>query len=121
MKKVFFTGVFALALVAIVGYGINKNQNVEQLSDLALQNVEALAQEEGGGNYKRNFTSAVVWYESDASINVGVSTTEPGLWASWTGNWKSIVCCVVGVDMDACNFTMEDPECKRRVKRGPRY
>ncbi len=48
MKKVFFTGVFALVLVAIIGYGINKNQNVEQLSDLALQNVEALAQFELG-------------------------------------------------------------------------
>ncbi len=29
MKKVFFIGVFALALVAVVGYGINKNQNVK--------------------------------------------------------------------------------------------
>ncbi len=59
MKKVFFTGVFALALVAIIGYGINKNQNVEQLSDLALQNVEALAQEEGGtgGGYSCSVTS----------------------------------------------------------------
>ncbi len=65
MKKVFFTGVFALALVAIIGYGINKNRNLEQFSDLALQNIEALAQEEGGGDKPIEFQTMVFCVSPD--------------------------------------------------------
>jgi hypothetical protein len=45
MKKKNLSGVFALALLATAGFGVHKSMksNVE-LSDLALANVEALAQ-----------------------------------------------------------------------------
>ena len=53
MKKKILSGVFALALLATAGYGVNRSMNSKvNLSDLALQNVLALAEVEnpGGGN-----------------------------------------------------------------------
>lgn len=44
--KIGFVAVFA----AIAGYGVYVNQKADAMSDLALANVEALAQSEGGGN-----------------------------------------------------------------------
>lgn len=41
---------FVAAFVAIAGYGVYTNQKSEALSDLALANVEALAQSEGSGS-----------------------------------------------------------------------
>jgi len=47
MKKKIFSSVFALALLATAGWGANKSMsNDADLSDLALSNVEALAQNE---------------------------------------------------------------------------
>ena len=47
MKKKVLSGVFALALLAATGYGVNKSMKSNaNLSDLALNNVEALAQSE---------------------------------------------------------------------------
>ncbi|ULB33759.1 NVEALA domain-containing protein [Proteiniphilum propionicum] len=47
MKKKILSGVFALALLATAGYGVNKSMNGNaNLNDLALANVEALAQSE---------------------------------------------------------------------------
>ncbi|RNC63291.1 NVEALA domain-containing protein [Proteiniphilum sp. X52] len=47
MKKKILSGLFALALLATAGYGVNKSMNGNaNLSDLALANVEALAQGE---------------------------------------------------------------------------
>lgn len=69
MKKKIFSGVFALALLLIAGYGVNRSMNsYADLSDLALRNVLALAQIENpdpgedGGNVvkakrKVNYTS----------------------------------------------------------------
>lgn len=49
MKKKILSGV-ALALLITAGYGVNKNMNGnENLSNLALSNVEALASGEGPG------------------------------------------------------------------------
>jgi hypothetical protein len=50
MKKVILGGVAAIvvAVLAVVNVSMN-SQNENLLSDLALANVEALAQEEGGG------------------------------------------------------------------------
>ena len=49
MKKKVFSGVFALALLATAGWGVNKSMsNDAGLSDLALANVEALANGESG-------------------------------------------------------------------------
>ena len=50
MKKVILNSIFALALLVIAGYGVNKSMNSDAiLSDLALANVEALAQNENPG------------------------------------------------------------------------
>ena len=51
MKNKIFSSVFALALLATAGYGVNKRMKSDSgLSDLALANVEALAQNESGGS-----------------------------------------------------------------------
>ena len=50
MKKVILNSIFALALLVTAGYGVNKSMNNDaNLSDLALANVEALAQNENPG------------------------------------------------------------------------
>lgn len=47
MKKVLLSSIFAVALIATIGFGVNKSMNSDaNLSDLALSNVEALAQGE---------------------------------------------------------------------------
>jgi|AGTN01.2.fsa_nt_gi hypothetical protein len=44
MKKKFLSGIFALTLLVTAGYGVNKSMKSDvYLSDLALSNVEALA------------------------------------------------------------------------------
>ncbi|MDD4158720.1 MULTISPECIES: NVEALA domain-containing protein [Proteiniphilum] len=52
-KKTILSSIFAIALVAVAGMGITKSVNNDaNLSDLALANVEALADSEsGGGGY----------------------------------------------------------------------
>jgi hypothetical protein len=50
MKKKVLSGLFALALLATVGFGVNKSMKSNTgLSELALANVEALAQVEDPG------------------------------------------------------------------------
>jgi len=63
MKKKVLSGLFALALLVATGYGVNQSMKSEaNLSDLALSNVEALAQNEGGGDYCDTYcTPAVGW------------------------------------------------------------
>lgn len=49
MRKKFFSGVFALALLATAGWGVNKSMsNDSNLTGLALANLEALAYIEWG-------------------------------------------------------------------------
>ena len=51
MRKKILSGVFALALLATAGLGVNRSLKSDAgLSDLALANVEALAQGEDGTN-----------------------------------------------------------------------
>lgn len=52
MKKIILSSIFAVALIATVGFGVNKSMKSDtNLSDLALANVEALADgESGSGN-----------------------------------------------------------------------
>ncbi|ULB35533.1 NVEALA domain-containing protein [Proteiniphilum propionicum] len=51
MKKKILSGLFALALLATAGFGVNKSlKSNANLSDLALSNVEALANGESGGS-----------------------------------------------------------------------
>ncbi|KAF5037683.1 NVEALA protein [anaerobic digester metagenome] len=50
MKKKILSGLFVLALLATAGFGVYKSLNGNvNLSDLALANVEALAQDKSGG------------------------------------------------------------------------
>jgi len=52
MKKKILSGVFCLALLATAGFGVHKSMKSDaNLSDLALSNVEALAQSEGATSY----------------------------------------------------------------------
>ena len=49
MKKKVLSCLFSLALLATAGFGVNKSMNSDaKLSDLALANVEALADGEDG-------------------------------------------------------------------------
>ncbi len=48
MKKKFFQVAFVSAVVAVAGYGMYENQSKENLSNVMLENVEALATGEGG-------------------------------------------------------------------------
>lgn len=43
MRKKILSGVFALGLLATVGFGVNKSMSSTDLNDLVLSNVEALA------------------------------------------------------------------------------
>jgi hypothetical protein len=52
MKKKILSGIFALALLISTGYGVSKSMKSNAgLSDLALMNVEALAQTESGNGF----------------------------------------------------------------------
>lgn len=50
MKKKIFFGALTLALMTTIGYGVQRMQNQVILTGLALENMEALAQSEGGTN-----------------------------------------------------------------------
>lgn len=49
MKK-YILGIAVIATAAIAGWNYQQNQESVELSDLALENVEALARDEGSGN-----------------------------------------------------------------------
>ena len=49
MKKSIFKLVFSSAFVLAAGYSVYASQQNAEMSDLALDNVEALANDEGGG------------------------------------------------------------------------
>lgn len=49
MKKKLISAAFVVAIALTAGYNVYNSQNKEALSDLALDNVEALASGEGGG------------------------------------------------------------------------
>lgn len=48
MKKKLISAAFVVAIALTAGYNVYNSQNKEALSDLALDNVEALASGEGG-------------------------------------------------------------------------
>ena len=65
MKKKILSGLFALALLATAGYGVNKSMKSEaNLSDLALNNVEALA----NGEIEDYYGYQLKEYESGCKI-----------------------------------------------------
>ena len=72
MKKKFFKLTLAMAFAAVAGYGIYANQTKEQtMSDIMLENVEALARDESGSSVSccENCRGAYcgVFYPADGS------------------------------------------------------
>jgi len=71
MKKKLFFGFAVLAIAAVGTFTMNVNSNDYGLSDIALANVEALAQSEGGSGcqgcleWKKDFDSAGVKCKSN--------------------------------------------------------
>ena len=71
MKKKIFSGVFALALLATEGWGVNKSMsNDAGLSDLALANVEALADGENGGTPVRTCYIGKIYEDAGAPTSI---------------------------------------------------
>lgn len=53
MKKNLFGAIILVVIIAgIVGYNVYISRSVIQLSDIALVNIDALAQDEGSGEFK---------------------------------------------------------------------
>ena len=63
MKTKILGGIFALAVMVATGYGVNKSaQNDADLLEMALKNVEALADEEiGNGKWIVTVYSPTHW------------------------------------------------------------
>lgn len=121
MKKLF--NLKNIVIVTLLGVSISGVMNAydyiatSNVSKMLLQSTEALALGDLGGGFYKNFKKETVWYNSEISGGATVSE-KPGFWVS--GTWKSMVCCVNGTDMDACNFNLEDSECASRVTRNAR-
>lgn len=93
MKAKLIIGFIVVAVAALVGWNIQKNQEKVVLSDLALANVEALAQDEGEwgpavikdcytafSGYDGNVYLTCSQYSSDSSIHYpcgAVSSQKP--------------------------------------------
>ena len=85
-EKENFIGRIRLALLATAGFGVNKSMsNKAQLSDLALANVEALAQDEGGGMANK---CCPIW---NVTIEIG-GTIWPKVTCSTGGSYKCEDC-----------------------------
>ncbi|RNC63289.1 NVEALA domain-containing protein [Proteiniphilum sp. X52] len=84
MQKKILSGLFALALLATAGFGVHKSMNSDaDLSDVALANVEALAQgESGGGNKCYN---SITTKEGSQILYCGTCKYEPGTNTFWSG------------------------------------
>ena len=78
MKKVVKLA-FVAAFVAVAGYGVYANQTSDAMSDLALANVDALAQGEsgGGGSYCCAPYSIVCYYVLGGGVVYGLKLPLP--------------------------------------------
>ena len=118
MKKLIISAICLLALAAgVSSYVYYRTHQIVAKNQLAIENVDALTTGELPGGWCKNFKSATVWYISGSSVSTGVSLTEPGVIAQLMYDWTSMVCCIEGTDMDACDMNCENDECKRRVTR----
>ena len=121
MKKLF--NLKNVVIVTLLGVSISGVMNAydyiatSKVSKILLQSTEALAGGDLGGGFYKNFKKEERWYNSKISGGLSVSE-KPGFWVS--GDWVSMMCCVNGTDMDACNFELEDSECAKRVERNSR-
>jgi len=95
MKAKLIIGFVAVAVMALAGWNINKSQDKVVLSELALANVEALAQDEGGwgptvikdcytafNGYDSNIYLTCSQYSQDASVYYpcGSATSQKPAW-----------------------------------------
>ena len=121
MKKLFnLKNVVVVTLLGVSVSGVTNAYDyivTSNVSTLLLQSTEALALGDLGEGFYKNFKKETVWYNSEIAGGAAVNE-KPGFWVS--GTWKSMVCCVNGTDMDACNFNLEDSECASRVTRNAR-
>ena len=75
MKKKIFGAAIIAAMAVAAGWNFNQSKNETQLSDLALANVEALANPEGPGGptfYNRRIVDEITSMEF---LEIGVKTT----------------------------------------------
>lgn len=49
MKRIMLSAIFMLVMATVTAWNMYKNRTVTKLSDLTLDNIEALASEDGGG------------------------------------------------------------------------
>lgn len=97
MKKKILLGIFALAIIASVGFGMNKSVKSDaNLSDLAMANIEALANNEGGGN-----VGEIPCYGTIRVDPNDPDTYEP-LWAITLCNGCELVNCYQYMDKGLC-------------------
>lgn len=76
MKKKILGIAVVVAVAVAAGWNINQSNNDIQLSDLALNNVEALASGEGGssGYCNRSGAGCIIRYSDGSSTHI------PGRW-----------------------------------------
>ncbi len=118
MKRKSFVAVGLLLMAVGMSFFVySRHHAAESRNPLAMANVEALTKDEFPAGWCKNFKSSTVWYIEGSSFSTGVSLVEPGILAQLTQNWVSMVCCLMGTDMDACNMQCENDECARRVER----
>ncbi|WP_436417266.1 NVEALA domain-containing protein [Petrimonas sulfuriphila] len=80
MKKKLLSGIFALALLVATGYGVSQSMKSDaNLSDLALSNVEALAQDESGGGTLWTRTDGDCTYTFTGRAGSTISITIAGI------------------------------------------
>lgn len=73
MKKRILSGIFALVLLGSAGYGVNQSMKSNfELTDLALLNVEALANDEGV------YSNEKIWERNYRSDGTGYNCTKTG-------------------------------------------
>lgn len=70
MKKIFYT--MAIAAALFTGYSAYNSQNSNELTDIALANVEALADSNEGSNGKRVCYKVTIPVENETDLGVYV-------------------------------------------------
>ena len=78
MKKKFLTATFVVAIMTVAGFNVYMNQAKSDLSEMALANIEALADPEFDENKKGE-----VQLKCNVSTVVKCETTCPKCYAKW--------------------------------------
>jgi hypothetical protein len=86
MKKYIISGIAVLAIAAVAAWNVGLNSQKNGLSDIQLANVEALAQESGGGSHSCS-ASANCYYGN--RVEGSVSCT--GIYVC-TSSFETVTC-----------------------------